>query len=103
DGARAGRQGQVRPRGRAPTPRPARSAGGRRRSPPGPSRGQPLVRARAADHSWDRLQQHGDVKPDRPVLEVVEVEPYEVVEDEARAARNLPEAGDPRQDEVALA
>src|SRR4029453_13591443 len=41
--------------------------------------------------------------PNRPVLDVVKVEPHEVVEGQVRAARDLPEARDSRQDEVALA
>ena len=40
---------------------------------------------------------------ERPVLEVEEVEPHEVVEAEVRAAGDLPEAGHARQHEVALA
>ena len=43
------------------------------------SRG-PLERSPAGDDRRNRLRQNGDVQPDRPVLEVVEVEPDEVVE-----------------------
>src|SRR3954469_18965049 len=61
-----------------------------------------LVRAAAREDREGRLEEDGDVEPDRPVLDVVEVEPHEIVEGEVRAARDLPEAGDPRQHEVAL-
>src|SRR5919108_1754292 len=63
----------------------------------------PSVGASAREHGWDRLQENGDVEPDRPVLQVIEVEPDEIVETEVRAARDLPEAGQAREDEVALA
>src|SRR5688572_749813 len=63
----------------------------------------PSVRASACENGRDRLQEDGDVEPDRPVLEVVEVQANKVVEAEVRAARDLPEAGQARQDEVALA
>src|SRR5439155_4705999 len=66
-------------------------------------RGGGQVRTGAADDCWEGLRQDRDVQPDRPVLEVVEVEPDEVVEAEARAARDLPEAGHAREHEVALA
>ena len=62
-----------------------------------------LVGAGAADHGRDGLREDRDVQPDRPVLEVVEVEPDQVVEAEARAARDLPEAGHAGEHEVALA
>src|SRR5204863_4747628 len=51
------------------------------------------VGAAACEHRRDRLGQNRHVHPDRPVLEVVEVEPDEVVEAEVRAARDLPQAG----------
>jgi hypothetical protein len=61
------------------------------------------VRPAAGEDSGDRLEQDRDVHPERPVLEVVEVQPNQVVEAEIRTARDLPEAGDPWQDVVALA
>src|SRR5215475_3548394 len=57
------------------------------------------VSAAARDHRRDRPQQDRDVQPDRPVLQVVEVEPDEIVEAEIRAAGNLPEPGHARKDE----
>src|SRR5207244_8008529 len=61
------------------------------------------IRARAAEDGRDRLGENRDVEPDRPVLEVVEVEPDEVVEAEVRAAGDLPEPRHARADEIALA
>src|SRR3954469_19872873 len=61
-----------------------------------------LERAAPRDHRGHGLQEDREVEEHRPTLEVEEVEPDEVVEVEARAARDLPEAGDPRQHEVAL-
>ena len=42
------------------------------------------------------FEQDREVEPDRPALEVEEVEPHEVVEVELRAAGDLPQAGDAR-------
>src|SRR5437867_3679411 len=61
------------------------------------------VRAFAGEHGGDRAQDDRDVQPERPVLEVGEVEPDEVVEAEARATGDLPQPGDARQHVVALA
>src|SRR4051812_13775293 len=61
------------------------------------------VRAAPREHRGERLDENRDVEPDRPVLEVVEVEADEVVEAERDPARDLPEPGHPRQHEVALA
>src|SRR5262249_61197813 len=61
------------------------------------------VGAAAAEDGRDGLDQDRDVEPDRPVLEVEEVEPDEVVEAEVRAARDLPEAGHAGDDDVGLA
>src|SRR5437763_3209233 len=61
------------------------------------------VRPAAREHGWDRLDQDRDVHPERPVLEVVEIEPDEVVEAEVRATRDLPQPGDAGQDVVPLA
>ena len=58
---------------------------------------------RAGEHGRDRLGDDRDVRPDRPVLDVGEVEPDEVVELEARAAGDLPEPGHARQHVVARA
>src|SRR5512134_3657573 len=70
----------------------------------GPTGAEPsrLIRTPAADDRERRLDQDRDVEPDRPVLDVVEVEPDEVVEGQGRAPRDLPEARDPGQDEIAL-
>src|SRR5215213_11654373 len=61
-----------------------------------------LVRAAAREDREGRLEENRDVEPDRPVLDVEEIEPHQVVEGEVRAAGDLPQARDPRQDEVAL-
>src|SRR5689334_13548264 len=61
------------------------------------------VRSAPREHGRQRLGEDRDVEPDRPVLEVVEVETDEVVEAEVDAPRHLPEAGHAGQDEVALA
>src|SRR5436190_13338390 len=63
----------------------------------------PLIRAARPEDGRDRLEEDRDVEPDRPVLEVVEVKPDEVVEAEVRAAGDLPEAGHSGQDVVPLA
>src|SRR5687767_11966940 len=62
-----------------------------------------LISAAAGEDRKGRLEEDRDVEPDRPVLDVVEVEPHEVVEREVRAARDLPQARDSRQHEIALA
>ena len=61
-----------------------------------------LVSAPAREDGERRLEKDRDVEPDRPVLDVVEVQPHEVVEGEVRAAGDLPEARDPGKHEVAL-
>src|SRR5947209_1768167 len=63
---------------------------------------KPLVRAAPGGNGRQGLGEDRDVEPDRPVLEVVEVETYEVVEAEVDAAGDLPKAGHSREDEVAL-
>src|SRR5215207_6050625 len=67
-----------------------------------PLPGQALVRAARRDDGRDGPQQDRDVQPDRPVLEVIEVEPDEIVEAEVGAAGDLPETRHPREHEVAL-
>ena len=47
----------------------------------------PSVRAARARTAGMRLREDRDVEPDRPVLEVVEVEPHEVVEARGRSGR----------------
>ena len=59
-----------------------------------------LVGAAAGDHGRDRPDDDRDVEPDRPVLDVREVEPHEVVEVQAGAAGDLPQAGHPRENGV---
>ena len=90
---------------RRATPTP-RSCAPRSRAPPAR---QPPARRRATQNAPRRLITAGTVlsriarsRPDRPALQVEEVEPHEVVEVELRAARHLPQAGDPGQHEVAL-
>src|SRR4051794_38208236 len=61
------------------------------------------VRPGGAENGRERLHQDRNVHPERPVLEVVEVEPHQVVEAQVRTARNLPEAGDSGKHVVALA
>src|SRR4029450_11193674 len=105
---RRARQARARVLRRSSRPPPPGSPDARARTPPPPARsrartGGSSVRAPLPEHRRDRLEQDRDVHPDRPVLEVVEVEPDESVERQLGAARDLPEAGDPRQDEVALA
>ena len=51
---------------------------------------------RRLKHRRHGLEQDREVEPDRPALEVEEVEPHEVVEVELRAAGHLPQAGDRR-------
>src|ERR687888_1786133 len=58
------------------------------------------VRAAPCQDRGHRLNEDRDVHPERPVLEVVEVEPDEVIEAEVRAARDLPEARDAGEDVV---
>ena len=84
--------------------RPTRRAPARSRSRPARSRcsRRSSESAAATEHGRDRLEQDRQVEPDRPALEVEEVEPHEVVEVELRAARDLPQPGQPRQHEVAL-
>ena len=72
-------------------------------------RGQPdragltSVGAALHEHRGDRLQQDRQVERQRPALQVDEVEVHEVVEVELRAARDLPQAGDPGEHQIALA
>ena len=56
---------------------------------------------RPREHGRDRLRDDRDVEPDRPVLEVREVESHEIVERETRPAGDLPEAGHAGEDEIA--
>src|SRR6266540_1691095 len=56
---------------------------------------RPSVRSSPRQHRRDRLGEDRDVHPHRPVLEVVEVEPNEVVEGQVDAAGHLPEACHP--------
>src|SRR4051794_11334919 len=65
-------------------------------------RGTRLVGAAARDYCGDRLGQDGDVQPERPALDVVEVEPDQLVEREVRPAGDLPQARHARKDERAL-
>src|SRR4029453_8114901 len=60
------------------------------------------VGAAPRDHRGNRLDDDRDVEPDRPVLEVGEIEAHEVVEGEPGAPRDLPETGHPREDSVTL-
>ena len=87
-----------RPRTSAPPPR-AGPCGGR----PDRALDRLPVGAAAREHGRDRLQQDRQVERQRPVLEVEEVEVHEVVEVELRAPGDLPQAGDPREHQVALA
>src|SRR5438874_899730 len=50
------------------------------------------VRALACEDGDGRPEQDGDVQPDRPVLDVVEVEPDQVVECQVGSAGDLPQA-----------
>jgi hypothetical protein len=52
------------------------------------------VRAAPPEDDERRLDENRDVEPDRPVLEVVEVEPHQIVERQVGAAGHLPDAGD---------
>src|SRR5436190_9093152 len=61
-----------------------------------------LVSAAPGDDGRHGAGQDRDVEPERPVLEVVEVEPHEVVEAEIGTAGDLPEPGQARENEVAL-
>src|SRR3954462_11623122 len=61
-----------------------------------------LVGAAPGENGRERPGQDRDVEPDRPVLDVVEVEPHEVVEAQVDPARDLPEARHPRQHEITL-
>src|SRR5437763_16032218 len=54
------------------------------------------------EYRRDRLEENREVEQDRPLLEVQEVEPDQVVEVEVRPARDLPQPGDPGEDQVAL-
>src|SRR5262249_59813329 len=58
---------------------------------------KPLVGAPPGEHGRHRLDEDRDVEPERPVLEVVEVEPHEVVVGQVAPAGDLPEAGHPGQ------
>src|SRR6266496_4376114 len=64
---------------------------------------KPLVGAAPCEHGGECLREDRDVEPDRPVLEVVEVEADEVVEGQLDAARHLPQACHAGEHEVALA
>src|SRR6476659_10774635 len=55
------------------------------------------VRPAAAQDGQRGARDDLDVEPDRPVLDVVEVEPHEVVEVELGAARDLPQTRDAGQ------
>src|SRR3712207_4165724 len=59
--------------------------------------------AAARQHGGQSPQQDAQVEPDRPALEVEEVQADEVVEVELAAPRDLPQPRDPGQDKVALA
>src|SRR5664279_6221677 len=61
------------------------------------------VRATPAQDGQRGARDDLDVEPHRPVLDVVEVQPHEVVEAERRAPGDLPEARDARQHAVAAA
>src|SRR5581483_2801916 len=61
------------------------------------------VRAAPREHGRQGLREDRDVEPDRPVLEVVEVEAHEVVERQLDPTGDLPQPRHPGQDEVALA
>src|SRR5437016_4903672 len=61
------------------------------------------IRAAAREHRGKRLREDRDVQPDRPVLEVVEVEADEIVERQLDSPGHLPQPGHPGQHEVALA
>src|SRR5512133_1732529 len=62
-----------------------------------------LIGAALGEHRRRGLEEDRDVEPDRPVLEVVEVEPHEIVEREVAAAGDLPQAGHAREHVVAAA
>src|SRR5262245_54603254 len=76
---------------------------GRWRTPLRGSSATSLVRPSARDHRGNRLRDYRHIQPDRPVLDVREVEAHEVVEGEPGAARDLPQAGHARQNAVARA
>src|SRR6266516_1644760 len=61
------------------------------------------VSTSTCENGRERAGQDRDVEPDRPVLDVVEVKPDEVVEAEVDPAGDLPKTGHPRQHEIALA
>src|SRR3990170_6372311 len=64
---------------------------------------RPLVRSSAGDHGGDRPGDDRYIEPDRPVLQVREVEPDEVVERQAGPAGDLPEARHAREHRIASA
>src|SRR5262249_54218267 len=99
----ATRRGSTRTGRRGRPPRPPRGAWGPSAGPLW-QRGvtEPLVGAPPGEDGGQRLGENRDVEPDRPVLEVVEVEPDEVVEAQVDAAGHLPEPGHPGQDEIPL-
>src|SRR5439155_11000718 len=61
-----------------------------------------LVSAAPRGDSRQGFRKDRDVEPDRPVLDVVEVEPDEVVEAQVDPAGHLPETRHSREHEVAL-
>src|SRR6266568_821363 len=68
----------------------------------GAAKSAPLIRTAPGKDCRRGPGENRDVEPDRPVLDVVEVEPDEVVEAEIDPARHLPKACHPRQHEIAL-
>jgi len=51
----------------------------------------------------ERLQDDRQIERQRPALQIDEVQVHQIVEIELRAARDLPQPGDPRQHQIALA
>src|SRR5207344_430731 len=76
---------------------------GRLRTRPRGSWAISSIRPSPPEDGRDRLRDDRDVEPDRPVLEVGEIEPDQVVEGEARPTRDLPEASHPRKHRIACA
>src|SRR5438105_5954687 len=77
-----------------------RNAGWRRRSPgPMPERVRawslPSVRALAGQHGGNGAHQNLQVEPQRAALDVLEVEAHPLLESNAGAAADLPQAGEP--------
>src|SRR5262249_62052657 len=67
-----------------------------------PSNASASVGSAPRNDGGDGLRENRDVEPDRPVVEVVEIEANEIVEGQVRAAGDLPEPCHAGQDEVAL-